>query len=103
MLDRRPVAGGDRDAGPFEYLVVCAADGSMEGGHVLPSERWRCRNCYLQVPPVWEAFNEEVGAQPEKDVVCTAIVLNLSSMLENSYGGALPEPIISICSPPPGL
>eukprot|EP01147_Barroeca_monosierra_P001191 gene1192-4405_t len=48
------------DSGESQYLVVCYPDGSMEGPERRPptGERWRCRSCYLQEPPVWSAFND---------------------------------------------
>eukprot|EP00049_Salpingoeca_infusionum_P013068 m.244131 g.244131 ORF g.244131 m.244131 type:complete len:651 (+) comp15351_c0_seq3:3786-5738(+) len=46
------------------YNVVCMADGSMEkGGKPPPGEKWRCRDCHLQNPPVWQAFND-----PEQEI-----------------------------------
>ena len=59
ILDYRPLPGGTRAEGPWEYCVVCHPDGSMEHGtadrHI---GKWRCRNCHLRSPPVWSAYNE---------------------------------------------
>eukprot|EP00048_Salpingoeca_helianthica_P023451 m.24419 g.24419 ORF g.24419 m.24419 type:complete len:815 (+) comp8687_c0_seq1:117-2561(+) len=60
VLDRRVRAGAED-----EYLVVCEKDGSMEGVSAPPAGRWRCRDCYLQTPPVWNAYNDEAS-----DVCC---------------------------------
>jgi hypothetical protein len=71
ILDHRAVTSGADSSvsegsshanGLFEFLVVCEPEGSMEcdASRVLPQGRWRCRDCYLKVPPVWSAFNDEV-------------------------------------------
>ena len=55
VLSSRP--GPD---GAPQFLVVCEATGSMEGAVAAPQEKWRCRACHLQDPPVWQAFNDTV-------------------------------------------
>jgi len=61
VLQHRPVRGGTREAGPFEFLVVCDKGGSMEAsGLDLPPywpARWYCRDCTLRGD--WAGYNAE--------------------------------------------
>ena len=84
IFEHKPLPGGTKASGPYEYLVLCAKDGSMEGTAPRPRDRkWRCRDCYAKVstsclrltpahcltrrpcpapcaqdPVVWAAYNE---------------------------------------------
>jgi hypothetical protein len=51
VLQHRPLnALASKDEGPFEYLVVCDRNGSMEGrARPRAPGKWRCRDCHLQV------------------------------------------------------
>eukprot|EP00038_Savillea_parva_P013695 m.9080 g.9080 ORF g.9080 m.9080 type:complete len:736 (-) comp2593_c0_seq1:38-2245(-) len=61
VLQHRPASvHGNKVDGPFEYLVVCQPDGSMEAGaRPRGPGKWRCRDCHLKVPPEWSAYNDE--------------------------------------------
>lgn len=61
VLTFRPVPGGSKSEGPWEFLVTCSADGSMETGQLpMYAGKWRCRDCTLLVPPAWNAYNDQV-------------------------------------------
>ena len=59
ILQHRIASGGDKEAGPFEFLVVCEKDGSMESSSLdLPPywpARWYCRDCTLRGD--WGGYN----------------------------------------------
>lgn len=65
VLQHRPIdAFSTKSEGPFEYLVVCQPEGSMEGGAKPRAPgKWRCRDCHLKVPPEWSAYNDEEATE----------------------------------------
>jgi hypothetical protein len=63
VLQHRPLhVDAVKEDSPFEYLVVCQPDGSMEGGaRPRAPGKWRCRDCHLKVPPEWSAYNDDAA------------------------------------------
>ena len=71
ILTVRPAAGGSKEGGPREFLVVCKAKGRLEerlltggveGGPVTSPPypgRWYCRNCMLPKAPNYAGYNME--------------------------------------------
>ena len=70
ILQHRVAPGGSKEGGPFEFLVVCEANGSMEGtGADVPPywpARWYCRDCTLKGE--WGAYN---AAEALECVLCS--------------------------------
>lgn len=70
ILQHRVAPGGSKEGGPFEFLVVCEAKGSMEdtGADVPPywPARWYCRDCTLKGE--WGAYN---AAEALECVLCS--------------------------------
>ena len=58
IVDYKPAIGGNKRDGPFLFCVACEKGGSMEATARDVSRKWRCRDCTLQKPPVWSAYND---------------------------------------------
>ncbi|KAA0150374.1 hypothetical protein FNF29_05386 [Cafeteria roenbergensis] len=86
ILQHRVAPGGSKEGGPFEFLVVCEANGSMEGtGADVPPywpARWYCRDCTLKGE--WGAYNAAEALELAADPNLVALGPEASTMSRRS-------------------
>ena len=62
IISSRVLPGGDKETGPWEFLVVCKKSGSLENPAATAPPyggKWYCRDCMLPKVPNWAGYNEE--------------------------------------------